>query len=59
MRRDRRKGIKCILVPRNYEDLKVRRELFEVWAKATYGLMGRTPDFLNVTVTSMASNSWF
>ena len=45
MRRDRGKNIKCILVPKNYEDLKARRELFEVWAKATYGLMGRTPDF--------------
>lgn len=49
----------AFLVPRNYEDLKARRELFEVWAEATFGLMGRTPDFLNVTVTSMASNAWF
>lgn len=49
----------AFLVPKNYEDLKARRELFEVWAKATFGLMGRTPDFLNVTVTSMASNAWF
>lgn len=49
----------AFLVPKNYEDLKARRELFEIWAKATFGLMGRTPDFLNVTVTSMASNAWF
>jgi anthranilate 3-monooxygenase (FAD) / 4-hydroxyphenylacetate 3-monooxygenase len=46
-------------VPKTYEDLKARSKLFEVWAKATFGLMGRTPDFLNVTVTSMASNTWF
>jgi anthranilate 3-monooxygenase (FAD) / 4-hydroxyphenylacetate 3-monooxygenase len=46
-------------VPKTYDDLKARSKLFEVWAKATFGLMGRTPDFLNVTVTSMASNTWF
>lgn len=47
------------LVPRNGEDLKARRQLFEAWAEATFGLMGRTPDFLNVVVTSMATNDWF
>ncbi|MBM7583775.1 anthranilate 3-monooxygenase (FAD)/4-hydroxyphenylacetate 3-monooxygenase [Bacillus pakistanensis] len=46
-------------VPKTYEDLKARSKLFEIWARATFGLMGRTPDFLNVTVTSMASNTWF
>ncbi|WP_085505363.1 4-hydroxyphenylacetate 3-hydroxylase family protein [Thalassobacillus devorans] len=46
-------------VPKSYEDLKARSKLFEIWARATFGLMGRTPDFLNVTVTAMASNSWF
>lgn len=46
-------------VPKSYEDLKARSKLFEVWAKATFGLMGRTPDFLNVTITAMASNKWF
>ncbi len=47
------------LIPRNAEDLKARRQLFEVWAEATFGLMGRTPDFLNVVVTSMATNDSF
>lgn len=49
----------AFLIPRNGEDLKARRELFEVWAKATFGLMGRTPDFLGTVVTAMASNDWF
>ncbi|HWO97626.1 MAG TPA: 4-hydroxyphenylacetate 3-hydroxylase N-terminal domain-containing protein [Bacillus sp. (in: firmicutes)] len=49
----------AFLVPKSAEDLKARSELFEVFARATFGLMGRTPDFLNVVVTSMASNSWF
>lgn len=49
----------AFLVPRNYEDLQKRRAVFEVFAKATFGLMGRTPDFLNVVVTSMYSNADF
>ncbi|MGG1676068.1 4-hydroxyphenylacetate 3-hydroxylase family protein [Neobacillus sp. NRS-1170] len=49
----------AFLVPKSYEDLMKRREVFEVFAKATFGLMGRTPDFLNVVVTSMYYNSWF
>jgi anthranilate 3-monooxygenase (FAD)/4-hydroxyphenylacetate 3-monooxygenase len=49
----------AFLVPKSYQDLEARRQTFEVFAKATYGLMGRTPDFLNVVVTSMASNSDF
>jgi anthranilate 3-monooxygenase (FAD)/4-hydroxyphenylacetate 3-monooxygenase len=49
----------AFLVPKNYEDLMKRRDVFEVFARATFGLMGRTPDFLNVVVTSMYHNSWF
>ncbi|NWQ41685.1 4-hydroxyphenylacetate 3-hydroxylase [Bacillus sp. EB106-08-02-XG196] len=49
----------AFMVPKNYQDLEARRKNFEVFAKATFGLMGRTPDFLNVVVTSMASNSEF
>jgi anthranilate 3-monooxygenase (FAD)/4-hydroxyphenylacetate 3-monooxygenase len=49
----------AFLVPKSYEDLIRRRATFEAYAKATFGLMGRTPDFLNVVVTSMYYNSWF
>ncbi|MBP1947145.1 4-hydroxyphenylacetate 3-monooxygenase, oxygenase component [Virgibacillus litoralis] len=49
----------AFIVPKNYDDLMARRELYDVWAEATFGLMGRTPDFLNVTVTSMASSPNF
>ncbi|MEH7417054.1 4-hydroxyphenylacetate 3-hydroxylase N-terminal domain-containing protein [Neobacillus drentensis] len=49
----------AFLVPKSYQDLEARRQTFEEFAKTTYGLMGRTPDFLNVVVTSMASNSDF
>ncbi|GIN19518.1 4-hydroxyphenylacetate 3-hydroxylase family protein [Siminovitchia fordii] len=47
------------LIPRDGEDLQKRRRVFEVWAEATFGLMGRTPDFLNVVLTSFATNDWF
>ncbi len=49
----------AFIVPKTYHDLMARRSLFEIWAKATYGLMGRTPDFLNVTITAMASTPEF
>ncbi|WP_408011113.1 4-hydroxyphenylacetate 3-hydroxylase family protein [Pseudalkalibacillus sp. A8] len=49
----------AFIVPKNYDDLMARRALFETWAESTFGLMGRTPDFLNVTVTSMASSPDF
>lgn len=49
----------AFLVPKNYEDLTKRRALFEAFAKATFGLMGRSPDFLNVVITSLYSNSNF
>ncbi|RNA67066.1 4-hydroxyphenylacetate 3-hydroxylase family protein [Alteribacter keqinensis] len=47
------------LLPRTAEDIKARSEAFEVHARATFGLMGRTPDFLNTVVTNMAGNPWF
>lgn len=47
------------LFPRSYEDIMKRSKAFEVVARQTFGLMGRTPDFLNSVVTSLAQNSWF
>lgn len=39
---------------RSIADLKKRRDAYRVWAEATFGLMGRTPDFLNVTLLAFA-----
>ena len=47
------------LNPTKLEHLQARRQLFEVWAESTFGLMGRTPDFLNTVITGMAANDWF
>lgn len=47
------------LNPTKPEHLEMRRNVFELWAESTFGLMGRTPDFLNTVVTGMAANDWF
>ena len=43
------------IMPRNADDLKRRRRMMRNWAKFSCGMMGRTPDFLNVAVMSMAA----
>ena len=45
------------IMPRNPEDLARRRNMMRNWAKFSCGMMGRTPDFLNVAVMSMAAAS--
>ena len=43
------------ITPRTVRDLEQRHRMMTHWAKATCGTMGRTPDFLNVSVMSMAA----
>ncbi len=43
------------IMPKSADDLARRREMMSAWARASYGMMGRTPDFLNVTIMSMAA----
>lgn len=43
------------LRPETVDDLVRRREMVKVWADATCGMMGRSPDFMNVMVTGFAS----
>ena len=43
------------IMPRNADDLARRRVMMRNWALASCGMMGRTPDFLNVAVMSMAA----
>lgn len=47
------------LVPKSHEDLERRREAFRTCAEANFGLMGRSPDFLNATVMAMAEGHEF
>ena len=43
------------LTPRTHEDLERRRVMMYHWAKATCGMMGRSPDFMNVNMMAMAA----
>ncbi len=42
------------LVPQNIQDLERRRNMMARWAWASCGMMGRSPDFLNVIFTAWA-----
>ena len=42
------------LVPKTIEDLERRRGMMERWAWASCGMMGRSPDFLNVIFAAWA-----
>lgn len=41
--------------PRSREELRRRREMVKVWMDSVGGMMGRTPDFLNVMVSAYAA----
>lgn len=45
------------IMPKTHEDLTKRRTMMTHWARASCGMMGRTPDFLNVAMMSMAGAS--
>lgn len=42
------------IIPRSHAELVHRRKAMRVWAEATFGTMGRSPDFLNTVVASLA-----
>lgn len=43
------------MAPRTQEDLTRRRAGLKTWADATYGMMGRSPDFMNVMVSALGT----
>ncbi|MGD6794570.1 4-hydroxyphenylacetate 3-monooxygenase, oxygenase component [Metabacillus indicus] len=43
------------LEPKTAEDLKRRRRMIETWAKATCGMMGRSPDYMNTALMSLSA----
>jgi aromatic ring hydroxylase len=42
------------IIPRTRDDLVRRREMMLRWARTTCGMMGRSPDFMNVTFACWA-----
>ncbi len=47
------------LMPRSQADLTRRRASMKVWAEASFGLLGRSPDFLNTVLMAWAENADF
>nr|WP_106783327.1 4-hydroxyphenylacetate 3-monooxygenase, oxygenase component [Lysinibacillus timonensis] len=47
------------LQPKTIEDLKKRRRMMNNWARNSYGMIGRTPDYLNTVLMSFASSASF
>ena len=43
------------ITPKSVEDLNARRNMMRRWAQVSCGMMGRTPDFLNVSLMAMAA----
>ena len=41
--------------PRTVDDLIRRRDMVKIWNDATCGMLGRSPDFLNVMLTGLAA----
>lgn len=46
-------------IPRTVEHLKLKREAYIAWAESNCGMMGRSPDFLNVMMASLAAKREF
>src|SRR5438876_11014672 len=48
------------LEPKTQEDLVRRREMMQIWARSTNGMLGRTGDYLNSALMAMAGAAdWF
>ena len=43
------------IAPQSAEDLEARRNMMRRWAQVSCGMMGRSPDFLNVSLMAMAA----
>lgn len=43
------------ITPQTTQDLERRRTMMTHWARASCGMMGRTPDFMNVNMMAMAA----
>ena len=43
------------IVPKNPDDLDRRRTMMSHWARLSCGMMGRSPDFMNVSIMAMAA----
>jgi 4-hydroxyphenylacetate 3-monooxygenase oxygenase component len=47
------------MIPRSHADLKRRRAAMTIWAEATFGMVGRSPDYLNTVLMTWAEGAEF
>src|SRR5262249_61888266 len=47
------------IIPRTMDDLERRRTMMLHWARTTCGMMGRSPDFMNVSYAAWAAAAGF
>ena len=47
------------MIPRTQADLVKRRQAMTVWADATFGMVGRSPDYLNTVLMTWAESADF
>lgn len=47
------------LIPRSPEDLADRRKAMALWADATFGMVGRSPDYCNTVVMAFEETGFF
>jgi 4-hydroxyphenylacetate 3-monooxygenase oxygenase component len=47
------------MIPRTQDDLVKRRQSIKVWADATFGMVGRSPDYLNTVLMTFAEGAEF
>jgi 4-hydroxyphenylacetate 3-monooxygenase oxygenase component len=47
------------LIPRSREDLEDRRKAMAVWADATFGMVGRSPDYCNTVLMAFEETGFF
>ncbi|MED3562922.1 4-hydroxyphenylacetate 3-monooxygenase, oxygenase component [Bacillus xiapuensis] len=45
------------LEPKTKEDLTLRREMIQTWARTSAGMLGRSPDYMNTAVMAFAAAS--
>ncbi|HWP82846.1 MAG TPA: 4-hydroxyphenylacetate 3-monooxygenase, oxygenase component [Bacteroidota bacterium] len=50
---------RSFMIPKTVEELRSVSRMMKVWADATFGMMGRSPDYLNRAMTAYAAGSKF
>lgn len=48
--------LRAFQVPRSREDLEAKRDAFKLWSEASFGYLGRSPDYIANAVTGFMTN---